>query len=221
MDTKKIFFTGIALVVLASFVLSACSSGQVMPTPTPVDVRPIYTAAMQTAIAEVTRNAPTATATATITPTPVPTDTPTLTPTATALVLSLETNIAIYMVNPIYQEKCKYEVLPIPVNRGVSGDMLTDIQQGATYLFYTKSETLGSLTNPLSASNLQFVNVDVSGTSMVIHLTGTVYRSDDSCLNEEARAQVWATVGRYIPDGFTLSGIWVDDKLFDDLILNG
>lgn len=220
MDTRKIFFIGITLVVLSSLGLSACSAGQVLPTSTPVDVRPIYTAAMQTELAEATRNAPTATTAPTVTPTPVPTDTPTITPTATALVLSPETNIAIYMVYPLDQANCNYQILPFLVPRGISGDMDTDIRQAATYLFNTKSETLGSLTNPLSASNLQFVNVDVSGTSMVIHLTGTVYRSDDSCLNQEASAQVWATISRYIPGWITMVGIWVDDSYFDDL-LNG
>jgi len=212
---EKIRFTGIALVVLVSLGLSACGADQSTPTPTPVDVQAIYTAAMQTAIAELTQNAPTATATATITPTPIPTNTPTITPT---FVLSLETDIAIYMTNPIDQESCKYETLPIPVNHAITRDMVTDIRLALTYLFYTKWTSSGYLTNPLSTSSLQFSSIDITGNTMNVRLTGVISPYDDTCLNSEARDQVWATVGRYADPSLTIA-IWVDTLLLDDVLI--
>jgi hypothetical protein len=220
MNMKKVFFTGIVLVVLVSLGLNACNAGKATPTPTPVDVQAIYTAAMQTAIAQATLDAPTATATATVTSTPTITPMPTITPTPTPLVLSLETNIAIYMAYPTDQENCKYLTIPFAVNRAKTGDMVNDIRLALGYLLNTKWQSSGSLTNLLSASNMQFSRIDVSGTSMNIYLTGTAFRSDDSCLNSEARDQVWATVSRYADPSLTIT-IWVDNLFFDDLMLNG
>ena len=228
---KKNAITGIAILALLSLGLNACGATPAAPTPTPVDVNAINTAAMQTAIVELTRRAPTVTftptpsITPTSTPTPTMTSTPTITSTATPLHLSLEDNIAVFMVNPIDQENCKYETLPIPVNHGFTGDMETDVRLAISYLLNTKWESSGYLTNPLSTSNLYFTNVEVTGNEMKIMLGGVISRHDDQCLNNEARDQLWATiwtaVRRYEQPVITSISIWVDDLLFDDIMLRG
>ena len=219
---KKILLSIIFMIMLG---LSACGTAPTaLPTYTPVDMQPIYTAAKETAIAQATLDAPTATptasATATFTLTPSPTDTPTITPSPTRITLSLEQDIAIYMINPIDQENCEYEVLPIPVAHGTTDDMLTDTRLAISYLLNTKSSVLGMLTNPLSTSDLQFSSIDLSGESMTITLTGVPSRYEDTCLNEQARAQLWATASRYITPAITIA-IWVDSMLFDDFMLRG
>jgi Ig-like domain from next to BRCA1 gene len=74
----------IALIVLVSaFVLGACGA-KTTPTPTPINVEAISTAAAQTVIAQLTQQAPTITPTAVFTDTPLFTATPTvLKPTST------------------------------------------------------------------------------------------------------------------------------------------
>ena len=220
---KKNAITGITLLVLLSLGLNACSASPAIPTPTPVDVDAINTAAMQTAIAELTQRAPTVTPTPTITSTP--TSTPTITPTATPVKLSLADNIAIYFTNVIDAATCDYETLPIPINHGFTGDMETDVRLAVSYLIGTKWESSGYLTNPLSTSNLYFTGVEVSRGEMKITLGGVISRHDDQCLNEQARQQLWATVWtavrRYDQPVVTTISIWVDDLLFDDVMLRG
>ena len=214
---------GFTLLLLFSLGLNACEAAPAIPTPTPVDVDAIYTAAMQTTIAELTRIAPTNTPTATITPTI--TSTATIAPTATPSQLSLATNIAIYFTNVIDPATCNYETLPIPVNHGFTGDMETDVSLAVSYLLNTKFESSGYLTNPLSTSNLYFTSVEMVGNEMKITLGGVISRHDDQCLNEQARQQLWATVWtavrRYEQPVVTDISIWVDTLLFDDLMLRG
>jgi hypothetical protein len=226
---KRIDLIGIAFLMLLSLGLNACGAAPVAPTPTPVDMNATNTAAVEAAIAEQTRNAPTVTSTPSNTPTSTPaptmTSTPTITPTATPLHLSLADNIAIYFTNVADPTACTYETLPIPVNHGFSGDMLTDVRLAVSYLFNTKWESSGYLTNPLSTSNLYFTNVEVTGDEMKITLGGVMSRYDDQCLNNEARDQLWATVWtavrRYEQPVITTISIWVDDLLFDDVMLRG
>jgi hypothetical protein len=77
---------GIALIlILSALVLAACgpSASQETPTSTPLSVEAISTAAVQTAFAQLTLEAPTITPTPTFTNTPDVTATPTLNATAT------------------------------------------------------------------------------------------------------------------------------------------
>lgn len=205
--------------------LNACGSAAALPAPTPVDAAAIQTAAMQTAIVELTRRAPTATPTPTLTPSPTLTSTPTATPTGAALKLSLENNLAIYMTNVIDAQTCKYETLPIPVNHGFTGDLVEDVRLSVAYLLNTKWQSSGYLTNPLSISNLYVAGVEIIGTEMRLSLGGVLLRHEDQCLNEQARDQLWATVwtavGRYEYPVVKTISIWVDIFLFDDIMLRG
>jgi hypothetical protein len=218
---KRVFLPGCTLLVL--FVLVAC--GSTPSTPTPVDVSSLQTHAVETAYADLTRNAPTKTFTPTVTPTFTPTLTPTITPTPTEVKLSTVTNLTIYMVNIIDQETCRYETLPIPVNRGITGDMFEDVRFSVAYLLNTKWNSSGYLTNPLATSNLYFTSVEMLGNEMKITLGGNMSRYDDQCLNSEARDQLWATVWtavrRYEQPIVTTISIWVNDILFDDVMLRG
>lgn len=206
-----------------SLVFNGCAPAPVVPTPTPVDVNAINTAAVQTTVAELTRIAPTQTFTPTITPTM--TNTATITPTNTPVTLTLDVNIAIYFTNVIDAATCQYETLPIPVNHGFTGDMTTDLRLAVSYLLNTKWQSSGYLTNPLSTSNLYFTSADVTGQEMMITLGGVISRHDDQCLNEQARDQLWATVWtavqRYDQPVIETISIWVDMHLFDDIMLRG
>lgn len=214
---KPVFLIGCLLLVLFAF--AACGPTPSAPTPTPVDVSALRTHAVETAYADLTRNAPTATLTPTdtITPTITPTFTPTLTPTIT-LTPSLENSLAIYMINVEDQENCKYYTFPIPVNRGITGDMIEDTGMSIRYLLGTHWLQSGILINPLGTSSLQFVRIDYSATRMDIRLTGIMYRYDDTCTNYEARDQLWATAKRFVPPDVTVE-IWVDDLLYDDFMI--
>jgi hypothetical protein len=217
---KRAFLPGCTLLVL--FILVAC--GSTPSTPTPVDVSSLQTHAVETAYADLTRNAPiatftpTATLTPTITPTFTPTLTPTITPTPTEVKLSLENNLAIYMINVEDQENCKYYTFPIPINRGITGDMIADTAMSIRYLLGTHWLESGILINPLGTASLEFVKIDYSGTHMDIHLTGLMSRYDDTCTNNEARDQLWATAKRFVPPDVTVE-IWVEDLLFDDYMI--
>ncbi|KAF0109297.1 MAG: glycoside hydrolase family protein [Anaerolineaceae bacterium] len=221
---KKIT-AGIALLMLLSLGLNACGAAPAVPTPTPVDVAAIHTAAMQTAIVELTRRAPTVTPTPTITPTPTVTNTPTVTPTNTPLRLSLADNLAIYVIETTDQENCKYYPVPIPINHGFTGDMLTDVRIAVSYLLNTKWAYSGNVTNPLSASNLYFSSVEVVGTELRLSLGGAIIRHDDQCLNNQARDQlhatIWTAIRRYEYPVIETISIWVDTILFDDIMLEG
>jgi hypothetical protein len=75
MKTAHLASTLLIIVLLAS-----CSGGSASPTPTPVDVNALQTAAVQTIVADITQTAaaqPTETVAPTETPVPVPTETPT------------------------------------------------------------------------------------------------------------------------------------------------
>jgi hypothetical protein len=75
MKTAHLASTLLIIVLLAS-----CSGGSASPTPTPVDVNALQTAAVQTIVADITRTAaaqPTETVAPTETSVPVPTETPT------------------------------------------------------------------------------------------------------------------------------------------------
>jgi hypothetical protein len=228
---KKIATAGLTLIVLISLSLNACGSTPAVPTATSVDVGAIRTAAVETAIAELTHNAPTVmllptlTLAPSITPSPTETLTPTIAPTNTPLQLSLEDNIAIYMINVIDQANCSYETLPIPINHGFTDDMETDVRLAVSYLIGTKWESSGYLTNPLSTSNLYFVNTEVNGTDLNINLSGVISRYDDPCQNEEAssqlRATIWTAIRRYDQPVINFIYLWVDDLLFDDVMLKG
>jgi len=94
-----------------------------------------------------------------------------------------------------------------------------------SYLLSTKWESSGALTNPLSASNLVFGGVGVSGGVINVTLGGSVFRYDDDCLNRQASDQLKATVGTAIARFEQYNGMdiiyWVDIFLFDDLQLSG
>jgi hypothetical protein len=65
--------------LLIVILLASCSGGNASPTPTPVDVNALQTAAVQTVVADITQTAaaqPTATVPPTETPVPEPTETP-------------------------------------------------------------------------------------------------------------------------------------------------
>jgi len=68
---------------LLSLALAACNAAPASPTPTPVDINAIQTAAVKTVVAEVTQTA------AAFTPTPSLTPAPSLTPTATTPAITL------------------------------------------------------------------------------------------------------------------------------------
>ncbi len=76
---KEHYFKIISIVIMSAFVLAACgsSASNATPTPTPLSVEAISTAAVQTAFAQLTLEAPT------ITPTPAFTNTPNVTATPT------------------------------------------------------------------------------------------------------------------------------------------
>ncbi len=217
---NRVPFVGCIFFVL--FILVACEPNA--PTPTPVDVSALQTRAVETAYANLTRSAPTVTLTPTITltPTVTPTFTPSLTPTITITPtepkLSLETNLAIYMINVDNQEECKYYTFPLLINRGITGDMIQDTAMSIRYLLGTHWLESGILINPLGTSSLQFVTIDYSGTRMDIRLTGLMSRYEDECTNYEARDQLWATAKRFVPPDVTVE-IWVDDLLFDDFMI--
>jgi hypothetical protein len=74
----------LASTLLIVVLLASCSGGSAGPTPTPVDVNALQTAAVQTVVADITQSAATQpletvlpTETETETPVPVPTETPT------------------------------------------------------------------------------------------------------------------------------------------------
>ena len=77
----------LASTLLIVVLLASCSGGSASPTPTPIDVNALQTAAVQTVIADITQTAaaqqPTETVLPTETPVPVPTETPTPTATST------------------------------------------------------------------------------------------------------------------------------------------
>ncbi len=73
---KRTFLTSL-IMILGAFILGACGGSNATPTPTPVNVEAIQTAAVQSFIAQLTEQAPT------ITPTPAFTDTPKVTATPT------------------------------------------------------------------------------------------------------------------------------------------
>lgn len=75
----------LASTFLIAILLASCSGGSASPTPTPVDVNALQTAAVQTVVANITQTAAAVQPTATIlsTETPVPTPTETSAPTAT------------------------------------------------------------------------------------------------------------------------------------------
>jgi hypothetical protein len=226
---KKIIFLGCTSFIL--FALATCNLSSGSPTPTPVDVSGLQTQAVETAYADLTRNAPTTTftPTVTLTPTITPTLVPSLTPfpsvTPTEVKLSLENSLAIYMINVVDQENCQYETLPIPVNHGFTGDMLEDVRYSANYLLNTKWLSSGILTNPLGNASMYVASVEMIGDQMKITLDGNWYRYDDQCLNNEARDQLWATVWtavrRYDLPIVNDISIWVGTLLFDDIMLKG
>lgn len=226
---KHISLFGCTILVL--FALTSCNfSTSGNPTPT-IDVAALQTHAVETAYAGLTQNAPTATftptetLTPTITPTFTPSITPTITSTPTEVKLSLQNSLAIYMTNIIDQETCTYETLAIPVNHGFTGDMFEDVRLSTAYLLNTKWLSSGYLTNPLATSNLYFTSVERIGDEMKLTLGGNLSRYDDQCLNSEARDQLWATVWtavrRYQDPVITTISIWVNDILFDDVMLKG
>jgi hypothetical protein len=217
---NRVSLVGGTLLVL--FILAACGSAS--SSPTPVDLSALQTHAVETAYADLTRNAPTltltptVTLTPTITPTFTPSLTPTITPTPTEPKLSMETNLAIYMINVDNQEECKYYTFPLPINRGITGDIIADTAMSIRYLLGTHWLESGILINPLGTASLEFVRIDYSGTRMDIRLTGLMSRYDDACKNYEARDQLWATAKRFVPPDVTVE-IWVDDLLFDDYMI--
>jgi hypothetical protein len=78
----------LASTLLIVVLLTSCSGGSTSPTPTPVDVNALQTAAVQTVVADITQTAaavvqPTEIVPPTETPVPAPTETPTLTVTPT------------------------------------------------------------------------------------------------------------------------------------------
>jgi hypothetical protein len=222
---KRIHITGFAALALLALASNACSALSPVPTPTSVDVGAVQTAAMQTAMVELTRLAPTITPSPTITPTPTITPSPTITPTSTPLHLTLAENIGIYFPNVLDAEACKYENLPIPINHGFTGDKLRDVEVAVRYLLNTKWAQSGYLTNPLGISRLYFTSIEVTGTDMKLTLGGEMIRHDDQCLNNQARDQLWATVwtsvNRYEYPVIKTISIWVDLLLFDDVMLSG
>ena len=124
------------------------------------------------------------------------------------------------MIYATDQDNCVYQTLAIPTYAYISSDMIENIRLSLTMLLNTKSQYFGTLFNPLSALDMRFSGVDISGTTMNIYLSGVNYRTDDTCLNSEARDQVWATAYRYAdPSLFVI--IWINNVLFDDVILNG
>jgi hypothetical protein len=221
---QRIAFTGVALLMLLSLVLNACSATPAVNTPTPVDVNAINTAAMQTAIVELTRRAPTVTVTPspTITPTPVMTSTPTITPTNTPLQPSTETNISIYFSYLVDEENCVFWMVPHPVNHGFTGDMLKDVELAVRYLLNNKYD---SPSNPLGASDLYFTSVEVVDTELKVVLGGNIVRHDNLCLNRQASKQLFTTISaaadRYEYPVIKTISVWVNEILFDDIMLEG
>ena len=218
---KKLIFTSIVTLTLLSLALDACSASPTVPTATPVDVSAIQTSVMETIAARLTLNAPTHTPTPTITPTSTMTSTPTITPTSTPVHLDLENNIAIYMINVENQDECKYYTFPIPINRGISGDMITDMTSALNALLNTKWTYSGILSNPLNIASMSVNSIEVSGSNLRVNLDGSITPYDDPCLNAEARDQLWATVSRYADSSINSIEIWVDINLFDDIMVPG
>jgi len=219
----KRFWVLVDMLIMVS-ILAACGSNVSNPSPTP-DVNLLKTQAVGTAYAELTRSVPTATLTPTATFTPTITLTPTITQTSTAtltptitLTPSMETNLAIYMINVDNQETCKYYTFPIVLNRGITGDMIQDTATSISFLLGTHWLESGILVNPLGTSSLQLVRIDYTGARMDIRLTGLMSRYDDECTNYEARDQLWATAMRFVPQNVVVA-IWVDDLLFDDFMI--
>ncbi len=78
----------LAPILLMIILLASCSGGSVSPTPTPVDINALQTAAVQTVVANITQTAaaqPTETVPPTETPVPAPSETSTPAVTATPL----------------------------------------------------------------------------------------------------------------------------------------
>jgi hypothetical protein len=219
---KRIITTYIASLILLSLTLNACSAATTLPTPTPVDIGAIQTAAMQTAIVELTRRAPTITPTATITPTPTITPSPTITLTNTPMELSTELNISIYFSYLVDAENCEFWMVPHPVNHGFTGDMLKDVELAVSYLLSNKYD---SPSNPLGASDLNFTSVEVIDTELKVVLGGNIVRHDDICLNKQASNQLFTTISavtdRYEYPVIKTISVWVNEFLFDDIMLEG
>jgi hypothetical protein len=223
---KKNAITGIAILALLSLGLNACGATPAAPTPTPVDVNAINTAAMQTAIVELTRRAPTVTPTPsitpTITPTPTMTSTLTITPTNTPLQPSTENNISIYFSYLVDEENCVFWMVPHPVNHGFTGDMLKDVELAVRYLLNNKYD---SPSNPLGASDLYFTSVEVVDTELKVVLGGNIVRHDNLCLNRQASKQLFTTISaaadRYEYPVIKTISVWVNEILFDDIMLEG
>lgn len=233
--------------VLMAFGLGACNNAVVaLPSPTAVDIGAMQTAAVQTFVFELTLRAPTETPVPTITPTQVPTPTPTLEPTLTPTSTkawtvfpaggSAEEYLVYYLVDPIESNTaCTYNSIPFlvyPLTKR-TGNYQTDITNALTVLFANKAESYDRFANPVSKSNLRVSDFNVSGVTLHITLSGTLYRNfyypmlfeySKFCPDSQTRDQIFKTVGQFkgllAENGITDIVIWYYNDLLDDLLLN-
>ena len=238
-EQQRFHWKANALLIFCTFVLCSCGfGGSSLPTVNALDMAAMQTSAIQTFYVELTRSIPTPTktfvptSTSTVTETPVPVFTPTMTPTLVRYrVLDsieaaemLPTHIAYYLVTLVSSEDCTFYMRPVlqyPFPEK-TGDLVTDVTSALTMLFSLNETNIAGFLNPLAPTGHTVLSIDPQGSSMVIYISGNPMRTEDPCVNNQMRTQLFTTAGKISAEhGIYDIVIWVEpeDFLYDDYMI--
>jgi hypothetical protein len=221
----------LVILLLASLLLTSCSSAAQEPTPLPATATSVPSA---TAVPPTETQVPTPTVsetpvpteTSTPTETSEPTETPLPTGTATATppppTPDIENAIVIYYIikgtgGPV---SCGDSLYAVNTGLPRTGDIANDVATALKRLFAYRYEYNGALYQSIYQSNISVNSVSFKPSTGVIsvRLGGTYVRTGDDCDNSRARAQIWQTI-RQFSEVKTVD-ILLNSNLLGDVLAN-
>lgn len=223
------------IVVIASIILSGCSSAIQQPiatiaTPTlepaaGTPLPPRVTSWLPKLSATPIPPTATFTNTPTETQTPVPTrtSTPTRTPAPSETSLppkpSGDAAVYFYVIQPDTGGPVSCGDSLVALNTGVwrTGDVAVDVKAALKRLL-VKVQYFGGLVNPVYLSNIEVDSVDYKSSTGVVtvRLRGTYVRSDNPCDSSRVRAQIWTTIRQF--PGVKGLDILLNQNLLGDIL---